>query len=185
MSQFALPVLSVIVRRFRQEYSGDIESAIRDIQKTLADQPGFIGLQNRITRKSDGCELVTVFTFDTQENLERWESSPVRHSYAKDLDRLSQDAATNTPFGNLALLVSTNARITKEETVVILIAWILVLGQVLGPAVNLLLPESVEPFWRNTLMTAIIVTLISYVLLPASSLFLTRLKARLPGARRG
>ena len=179
MSQTAHPILSVLVRRFRREYAGDIDKAIEDIQKAVADQPGFIGLQNGIIPKRDGCELVTVFTFDTQENLERWQNSRVRESYTKELDQLSQGAATNTQFGNLAILVAPTARISKLETVIILIAWILLLGQVLGPAVGLLLRESVGPFWQNALMTTIIVVLISNVFLPASSLLLTRLKTRL------
>lgn len=184
MSKTDQLVFYVIVRRFRQEFSGDIEKAIESIQKTAADQPGFIGLQNRITPKHDGRELVTIITFDSQQNLERWENSPVRQRYAEELDRLSQDYATNTRFGNLTQLVAPTARISKLETVLILIAWILVLGRLLRPPVEFLLPVTVGQFWQDALTTAIIVVLISYVLLPVSSLLLTRLKARLSGRRR-
>ncbi|WP_305969075.1 MULTISPECIES: antibiotic biosynthesis monooxygenase [unclassified Mameliella] len=184
MSQTDQPVLYVIVRRFRPEFSGDIEKAIESIQKTVADQPGFIGLQNRITPKHDGRELVTIVTFDTQKNLERWENSPVRRRYAEELDRLSQDCATNTRFDDLSRLVAPTARISKLETVLILIAWILVLGHLLRHPVEILVPDSVGQFWQSALTTAIIVVLISYVLLPVSSLVLTRIKARLSGRRR-
>ncbi len=184
MTAPAQPVLAIIVRRFRRDFSDDIESAIAKIQKTVADQPGFITLQNRITPKSDGSELVTIITFDTQDNLERWESSALRNAYVAELDQLSQEDATTTRFGGLALFVAPNARISKLETVIILIVWILALGQLLRPAVDLLLPAGVGSFWQNALVTAIIVVLISYVLLPLSSLLLTRLKARLPRGSR-
>lgn len=184
MSKTDQPILYVIVRRFRKEYSDDIEKAIESIQNSVADQPGFIGLQNRITPKHDGRELVTIVTFDTQKNLQKWENSPVRQRYAEELDRLSQDFATNTRFDDLSRLVAPTARISKLETVVILIAWILVLGRLLRYPIDLLVPAAVGQFWQDALTTAIIVTLISYVLLPASSLVLTRIKARLSGRSR-
>ena len=184
MSQNAHPVLTVIVRRFRREYSDGIETAIKDIQKTVSDQPGFIDLQNRITPQSDGCELVTVITFDTPENLERWERSPLRNGYVRALDQLSQDVATMTQFDDLSLLVAPKARISKLETVVILIAWILLLGHVLRAGLDMVLPGSVGHFWHNALVTSMIVVLISYVLLPVSSLLLTRFKTWVSRLRR-
>jgi len=125
------PVLSVIVRRFRREFADDIEPAIHHIQKAAAGQPGFIGLQNSISPKRDDCELVTVITFDTPENLEKWENSPARKRFVLELDSLSNDDATNTRFKGLSLLAHPAAQISKAETVLILIAWILVLSNLL------------------------------------------------------
>lgn len=178
MSQNERPVLSVIVRRFRQEFADDIENSITSIQKAVADQPGFAGLQNSLTAKKDGCELVTIIAFDTQENREKWDSSPVRMHFVQELDRLSQDYATNTNFGDLTLLTHSAAGVKKGETIVMLIFWILVLSNLLSYPADLFLPDSLGPFWRSALLTSIIVILISYVLLPFSSIRLTRLKAR-------
>lgn len=179
MTRKTPPVLSVIVRRFHQDHADDIETSIRSIQQASADQPGFIGLQNSITPKRDDCELVTVISFDTQDNLDRWETSPQRKAFVTELDRLSLDDATNSRFQDLRLLAHPAARISKAETVVILIGWILLLGTALRYPVDLLLPEGTGPFWRSVLMTTVIVPLISYVLLPWSSIALTRLKTRL------
>ncbi len=99
------------------------------------------------------------------ENLEAWENSSLRKRYAGDLDKLSQDYAANTKFGDLAALVHPAARISKLETVLILIAWILILNQLLTVPIDLLLPVAIGSFWQGTLQTTIIVTLISYVLL--------------------
>lgn len=179
MAQETRPVLSVIVRRFRREYAADIEASISRIQSASAQQPGFLALQNSITPKQDDFELVTILTFDTPENLEAWENSSLRKRYAEDLDKLSQDHATNTNFGDLAALVHPAARISKLETVLFLIAWILILNQLLTVPIDLLLPVAIGSFWQGTVQTTIIVTLISYVLLPFSSVVLSRLKARL------
>lgn len=175
------PVLSVIVRRFRREFADDIEPAIHHIQKAAAGQPGFIGLQNSITPKRDDCELVTVITFDTPANLEKWENSPARKRFVLELDNLSQDDATNTRFNGLSLLAHPTAQISKAETVLILIAWILVLSNLLPYPLDYLLPDLPAPFWRNVLLTTVIVVLISYVLLPVSSIVLTRFKLWLAG----
>lgn len=184
MSQNVRPILSVIVRRFRQEFADDIENSIASIQQAVADQPGFVGLQNSISPKKDDCELVTIITFDTQENLEKWDGSPVRKKLVTALDRLSRDDATNTQFNDLSLLTLSSTGVKKGETIVMLIFWISVLSNLLRYPVNFFVPDSVHQFWRGTLQTTIIVVLISYIFLPFSSIMLTRLKARLSRMRR-
>lgn len=173
MPKNAQPVLSVIVRRFPHEFAGDIENSIKSIQKAVADQPGFTGLQNKVNRKKNDCELVTIFAFDTQENLEKWEDSPIRKSYAVELDSLSQDDATTAQFGSLDVLVPPTARVSKRATVAILIFWILIMSSLLDYPLNLWLPDSFAPFWRSAVKTTIIVVLISYFLLPYTSIMLT------------
>lgn len=173
------PVLSVVVRRFPREFADDVENSIKRIQQAVADQPGFTGLQNRFTLKKNDCELVTIITFDTQTNLEKWEMSPIRESYVKELDKLSQDLATNTQFAGLALLVPPAARVGKGETVVILIIWILILSTLLRYPADALLPENLAPFWRNAIQTSVIVVLISYIFLPFTSGKLVKLKSHL------
>lgn len=179
MSQDARPILSVIARRFRQELRDDIENLVKRTQQAVSNQPGFVGLQNSLTSGENGCELVTVFSFDSHENLERWENSPVRKGFVEELDRHSLDNSTYTKFDGLALLNSPKARVSKIETVAILIFWILVLGGILGYLADFLLPESLDLMWRNVLIVSVNVVLISYVFLPWSSTLLTRLKARL------
>lgn len=175
MPKNAQPVLSVIVRRFPHEFAADIEESIGNIQKAVANQSGFTSLQNKVTRKKNDCELVTIITFDTQANLEKWEKSPVRKSFSMELDSLSKDNATNAQFGDLALLVPPSSRLSKRVTVAILIVWILILSNLLRYPLTLLLPSSFPPLWRQAVQTSIIVVLISYFLLPYTSIFLMRL----------
>ncbi|MCZ7669621.1 MAG: hypothetical protein M5U34_21810 [Chloroflexi bacterium] len=78
------PLLSVIVRRFPHKLEHDIEQSVENIQMAVANQPGFVGLQSSLSHKDDYCELVTVFAFDSDENLEKWKSSPIRKGFVKN-----------------------------------------------------------------------------------------------------
>lgn len=171
------PLLSVIVRRFPQKLEHDIEQSVEKIQRAVANQPGFVGLQSSLSRKDGYCELVTVFAFDSGENLEKWKSSPIREGFAQELDKHSQDDVTHAQFGDLALLLQPKAQLSKIETVAILIFWILFLGDSLRYLADLLMPGTFAPFWRNALLVSVNVMLISYVFLPWSSMIVTRLKA--------
>ncbi len=178
MAPITRPILSVIVRRFRKDFADGIEDAIKSIQLAVTEQPGFVGLQNSISLKQNDCELVTVITFDTQENYDKWINSPVRQAFVEELDQLSYDNATNTHFGDLTLLAQPSASVRKGEIVVVLIFWILLLSHFLHYPLDYLFPDSQGKFWRSALQTSVVVTLISYVLLPFSSALLIRLKAR-------
>ncbi len=171
------PLLSVIVRRFPHKLEHDIEQSVENIQMAVANQPGFVGLQSSLSHKDDYCELVTVFAFDSDENLEKWKSSPIRKGFVKELDKHSQDDVTHAQFGDLALLLPPKAQLSKIETVAILIFWILFLGDSLRYLADFLMPGIFAPFWRNVLLVSVNVMLISYVFLPWSSMIVTRLKA--------
>lgn len=179
MSTEAGPVLSVIVRRFKPEYDDDIERAVRQIQQAVARQPGFAGVQNSLSRQEGCSELVTVFAFDSRESLDAWRRSDARNAFVQELDRWSQDSTSHTQFGELAQLLNPKAQLRKIEVVAILIFWILVSGSALKYVAALLLPEPALPVWRDLLLVVVNVVLISYVLLPWSSLALTRLKTRI------
>lgn len=175
------PVLSVVVRRFRQGLAEEIERSVVRIQAAVATQPGFVGLQNSVSRKEDFDELVTVFAFESREHLDLWESCPVRRRLVEALDRHSHDAIRHTQFGDLAQLLRPGVQIRKFEIVLILIFWIIVAGSLLRRLSDLVLPDVGAPAWLNVLLVSVNVVLISYVLLPWSSSMLMRLKARLRG----
>ncbi|GJM41525.1 MAG: hypothetical protein DHS20C20_18070 [Ardenticatenaceae bacterium] len=177
MPNEARPLLSVIVRRFPQKLEHDIEQLVGKIQRAVANQPGFVGLQSSFSHEDSYCELVTVFAFDTEGNLERWKNSPIREGFARELDKHSQDSVTYAQFGNLALLLQPKAQLSKIETVVILIFWVLFLGELLRYLASFLMPGIFATFWQNVLLVSVNVMLISYVFLPWSSIIVTRLKA--------
>lgn len=177
MSKGERSLLSVIVRRFPPSLAGDVEKTLEKTQDAMANQPGFVGLQNSLSHEHDYCELVTVFAFDCADNLEQWKRSPLRDRFVKELDIYSQDSVTQVQFDDLAVLLDPKAKLRKIETVAILIFWILLLGNVLRYVADLYLPDIFSAPWRNTLLILVNVLLISYIFLPWTSRIVTRLKA--------
>ncbi|MBO1520127.1 hypothetical protein [Oceanisphaera pacifica] len=177
MSKEERPLLSVIVRRFPKKLMAKIERSLGKTQQAMANQPGFVGLQNSFSHHADYSELVTVFAFDSSESLNQWETSPLRNSFVTELDLYSQDSVTHAQFDDLALLLHPRAQLRKIETVAILIFWILLLGNILRYLADEYLPGLLAPHWRNSILVLINVVLISYVFLPWSSMIATKIKA--------
>jgi len=173
------PLLSVIVRRFNQHQEVQLQQAINNIQKEVSQQAGFVGLQNSFSHSKNYCELVTVFTFDSEESLENWKRSSTRQAFVERLDKYSHGDVTHAQFDNLGLLLPEKAQLRKIEMIVILIFWILLLGAGLRHLTNTLIPGILNPFIQNALLISTSVLLISYFFLPWSSLQIIKLKAHL------
>ncbi|MBO9457392.1 hypothetical protein J7376_19365 [Paracoccus sp. R12_1] len=182
MSHDERPVLSIIVRRFALEYKDDILHSLDQLQQAAADQKGYLGDHNSLSRESDGYQLVNIFAFSSRENLDSWEDSEVRKSCLAELDRHPQEATEPARFDDIAQLLQPASKISKIEIVVILIFWIVVLGAVLGHLAEFILPESFLRTGRSVLLISVNVVLISYIFLPWSSHWVTKLKARLAGS---
>ncbi|MCI2395373.1 hypothetical protein [Aliiroseovarius sediminis] len=172
------PIVSIIIRRFRQELENDIMQSLRDLQKVAAKQPGYLGDQNHLSHDQGYCELVNVFAFDSDKNLKRWEASDERKKHLEILDAYPHETTNHIQFDELAPLLGPAPKTSKFEIVVILIFWIVLNGAVLGYLADFLLPATFPPFGRTVLLISINVMLISYIFLPWSSTMLTRLKVR-------
>lgn len=184
MSRDERPVLSIIVRRFALEYKDDIMHSLDQLQKAAADQKGYLGNHNSLSREDGGYQLVNVFAFNSRKNLERWEDSEVRKSFLAELDRHPQEATEPAQFDDFAQLLQPASKISKIEIVAILIFWIVVLGAFLGHLADFVLPENFPRTGRSVLLISVNVALISYIFLPWSSRWVTKLKARLAGTTR-
>ena len=172
------PIVSIIIRRFRQEYEQDIMQSLRELQKTAANQPGYLGDQNSLSHDDECCELVNVFAFDSRKNLKKWESSDARKRHLAELDAHPQETANNIQFDELAPLLNPKVHVSKVEIVLILIFWIVAIGAILGYVADLLLPATIPDLARTVLLVSVNVVLISYIFLPWSTKLLTRVKAR-------
>ena len=172
------PIVSIIIRRFRQEFEQDIMQSLRELQIVAAKQPGYLGDQNHLSHDRGCCELVNVFAFDSTKNLERWETSDERARHLKILDAFPQEKSNHVKFDELEPLLGPQSNTSKIEIVLILIFWIVLIGAVLGYLADFLLPASFPQFGRTVLLISINVVLISYFFLPWSSKLLGRLKSR-------
>jgi len=184
MTAGTAPIVSVVVRRFRPENEAAFMRVTDRIGVEVALRPGFAGLQTKRTERGDHVQFVTVYAFDSQANVERWEAAEARHRLMRELDRLSVESSSQTRFSGLAILTDPADGITTFETVVILIFWILILAVLLEELATLALPGWPAGFLRDAILISVNVLLISYLFLPVSSRIWARAKARLTGRGR-
>lgn len=179
MSTTPQSVLSVIVRRFPRDAEPNVRRTAARIRQAAACQPGFMGTQNSYSEWSGGGELVTVFAFDSRANLEAWEASPLRRDLVSEIDGYALDRPAQAQFDDLAMLLQPGARMSRFETVVVLILWILILNALLRPTADYVLAGALAPQWQGVLLVIVNVTLISYLFLPWTGRMVVALKARL------
>ncbi|KGJ05134.1 Antibiotic biosynthesis monooxygenase (ABM) superfamily enzyme [Paracoccus halophilus] len=184
MPQDTRPVLSVAVRRFDRNFEQHIRKSLRQLQEAAAEQPGYLGEQNSVSHVEDHCELVTVFAFDSQTNLDNWENSELRNRLIAEIDRHPHESTKHTGFDDFSVLLHPQSKVTRIEIVLVLIFWIILLSGVLNRIADFVLPDSFPPALRYVLTISVNVGLISYIFLPWSSRMLTRLRDRLESLRR-
>ncbi|HBM60017.1 MAG TPA: hypothetical protein DD444_12580 [Citreicella sp.] len=167
-------VVTVILRRMRQEARPEVIAAHARLRAAAARADGFLGAQDSwLPPHGDEIDLVTVFSFRSRRDLEAWDRAPERQRLIADLDRHCLDISERAAFDGLALLQPDRVRVSKPETVAILIGLILTLGWL----ADLLLPPFPEP-GRTVLAVSVNVCLISYVFLPWSIRLLDALKRK-------
>lgn len=178
MSNDAVPVLSIIVRRFHSDFKDDILQSLTELQRAAANQTGYLGHHNSLSEDDQYCELVNIFSFNSRGNLQEWENSDVRNRCLANLDQHPQTTTKHSQFNELAQILHPKTQIKKIEIVVILIFWILVLSALLDYFASFLFPATFPQGWKSTLLISLNVVLISYIFLPLTSEILTKLKQR-------
>lgn len=179
MQQSGQPILSVITRRFRARNETAVRTAIVRLRDLAERQPGFLGAKDSYSPDHDLCQLVTIFAFRTQDALVRWDSIPERERLIAELDRHCQHVSPRSGFEALDLLAPRGARVSKPETVALLIFWIMLLQATIGRVIAEVLPAATGKFWGSLIVVSLNVGLISYLLLPWSARLLCSIKHRL------
>ncbi|TNF17855.1 MAG: hypothetical protein EP318_20220 [Rhodobacteraceae bacterium] len=169
--------VTVIIRRVPLDARAEVQAAIARLRVAAHRFEGYQGAEDTyLPTTGRHVDLVTVFSFDTRENLRRWESSEERKRVIADVDRLCLKVSDRASFDGLALLQPEGVKASKIETVAILIVLILILGWL----ADMVLPPMPEP-WRTALSVTVNVCLISYLFLPWSIRGLVALKKKLFG----
>lgn len=168
-------VVTVVLRRVALDAKPEVQAAIDRLRAGARQFQGYQGAEDTyLPATGSYVDLVTVFRFDTRENMQRWEASPERKLLIAEVDRHCLKVSERAAFDGLSLLLPDSVKISKFETVVILIVLILILGWL----ADLLLPPMAQP-WRTVLSVSVNVCLISYLFLPWSIRGLVALKKRL------
>lgn len=175
MCETTSQVVTVILRRFSLSAKPAVQAANDRLCAAANGYKGFQGAENTyLPTGGSHIDLVTVYSFGSREDLQRWESSPERRRLIAELDEHCLKVSERAAFDGLSLLQPDTVRVSKPETVAILIFLILALGWL----ADMLLPPMGKP-WRTMLSVTVNVCLISYVFLPWSIRLLVALKRRL------
>lgn len=82
-------VTVVVARRVRPGMEAAFEAWLDGIGKAAAEFPGLVGRQIIRPRDHEHPEYVSVFRFDTYENLRRWTESPERKAWLERSNALA------------------------------------------------------------------------------------------------
>lgn len=168
-------VVTVVIRRLPPDAKPAVQQGIARLRVAARHYPGYLGAEDSYLPTTERhVDMVTIFSFDSRANLERWENAPERRRLIAEVDRHCLEVSDRAAFDGLSPLLPDTARISKPATVAVLI--VLILG--LGWLAELLLPPFAQP-WRTVLTVTINVILISYVFLPWSVRGLAALRKRL------
>lgn len=114
--------------------------------------------------------LVTVFTFDSRENMARWESSPKRHQQIERGNQYVDSFVEKEQFTGLELWFesgSTTAEPIKWKMLIVTIAVIFILLNSLNPVVQQTLALTGLPDLLNSFIgISFMVCLSTYVIMP-------------------
>lgn len=174
MTETPAHFVTVILRRFPRSVEADVvrsNDLLREYAKTCS---GFVGAEDSYLPAGEFVDLVTVYTFASREAVQDWESDSKRRELVDQLDAHCVEVSERATFDGLAILTPDSIKISKHETVVILIVLILLLGWL----ADLLLPPITQP-WRTVVAVTVNVCLISYILLPWSARVLVWVKKHL------
>lgn len=168
-------VVTVVIRRLPVTARPAVQAKMDRLRAAARQYPGYQGADDTYLPATDThVDLVTLFRFDCRKNLKRWEGAPERKRLIAEVDRQCLEISDRAAFDGLSLLLPDSVKVSKLETVVVLIALILALGWL----ANMLLPPMAEP-WRTVLTVAVNVCLISYLFLPWSIRLLVAIRKRL------
>ncbi len=170
------PVTTIVKRTVKPGREADYEKWVEDTTKDLKKFPGYVDITMiRPAPSAKTKEYVLIIRFDTYNHVEAWESSPIRNKWiekAQDFtEQLSNTKVTGLeywfPLPEIPR-ASVPPRI-KMATVTIIAIYptSIVVNMLFG-----LLPLTLPPLLKSLVITIILVTLMTYLVMPfATSLF--------------
>ncbi|WP_170763283.1 hypothetical protein [Ruegeria lacuscaerulensis] len=175
------PVLSVIVRKFRETQREAANEVLARFELALKTQPGFIEVRHNAPSNESGGTFATVISFATLEDLISWEQSSTRKEIVEELSQYIEGEVVKNRLWDLdSLLGGLGARHVhqKWKTVSVLTFWVLVVGACLGWIADQISPNFPVGYPRTVVLLICNILLNSYFFLPRSMELLHRLEEK-------
>ncbi len=175
------PVLSVIIRKFRENQKDAANEVLYRFELALKAQPGFIEVRHNVPSSESAGTSATVISFATLDDLIAWEQSTTRREIVEELSQYIEGEVVKNRLWDLDSLLgglgATHAH-KKWKTVTVLTFWVLVVGACLGWIVDQISPDFPAGYPRTVVLLICNILLNSYFFLPRSMALLHRLEER-------
>ncbi|MEX0305015.1 MAG: hypothetical protein AB3N24_21575 [Leisingera sp.] len=175
------PVLSVIVRKFRESERDAANEVLARFEQALRGQPGFLEVRHNAPTKESGGAFATVISFATLSDLIDWEQSETRRRLVNELSEFIEGEVVKNQLWDLDNLLGGLGKShppKKWKTVLVLTFWVLVVGACLNWIAGQVSPDFPSGYPRTVMLLVINILLNSYFFLPRSMALLHRFEER-------
>lgn len=172
------PVFSVIIRKFREEETDAVNTALGHFEEALNAWPGFLGIRHNQSTSENHETLATVISFETLDDLIAWEQSNTRANIVEELSHYIQGEVVKNRLWDLEALLGNTPPPKKWKAVLVLTFWVFVVGAILGLIADFISPDFPTGFARYAVLLTINIILNSYFFLPKSMALLHRLEKK-------
>ncbi len=175
------PVLTVIVRKFRETDIAAVNEVLDRFESALRSQPGFIEVRHDISSNRKGEASATVISFATLDDLIDWEQSSIRKELVEELSHYIEGEVVKNRLWDLDSLLgsqSVSHPHRKWKTVLVLTFWVLVVGAVLSWIADLISPDYPTGYSRTVVLLIFNILLNSYFFLPRSMALLHKVEEK-------
>ncbi len=173
------PVLSVIVRKFREADIAAANEVLVRFEQALNRQSGFLEVRHNAPSQETGAAFSTVISFATLDDLIAWEQSDERKELVDELSHFIEGEVVKNRLWDLDSLLGSQSsahRPKKWKIVLVLTFWVLAVGAVLSWIADLISPDYPSGYLRTVVLLIINILLNSYFFLPRSMALLHRLE---------
>jgi antibiotic biosynthesis monooxygenase (ABM) superfamily enzyme len=170
------PILSVIVRKFRDADKEVANDVLTRFEKALETSPGFLGVRhNHPSNENDGT-FSTVISFRSLDDLIAWEQSELRKEIVEELSQYIEGEVVKNRLWDIDSLLVRPDPPRKWKAVFVLTFWVLLVGACLDWIADSISPDFPSGYARFVFLLVINILLNSYFFLPRSMAILHRIE---------
>lgn len=163
--------ITIVVSHYIQQgKEQEFERAIKQVISQAKAFKGYEGIQTiKVNNKVEN-EYILIIRFDTESNYRNWESSNIRKAWSKELKEYNlKESKVRFQEGLefwFSLPQQTNIKVPKKWKMALL-TWVVIYPMILAlSTLSGVYLSFVHPFLRMLIISMILVTLMSYVIMP-------------------
>lgn len=164
----------IMARKFTVENEGHLWQLEKQFEHHLKLAPGFLSVNHFPTTDEHDREYISIFQFDSTDNLIRWERSPIRNQLLEQVDALIEgDIRRKKIIGLEGMFEPSVAGSPPRHKMAILITLVIfTMLLILKPVVANVL-DFLPMFLQLFILVSVQVSLMTYVVMPTLTRWLS------------